>query len=149
METYYDILLNKQMKCKTLEDWKDFAEWLISEVYVKNASALSMEAAILEKYGQKALEELVDIALELEEKYTPAEIVVRNYGYTKDNMIPISDEKAYTLLEDGREVYLLHNDNTETMISHPIQIKNHNGPFGITTAELERIAKDYEAERGE
>lgn len=147
MKTYFDEVNDRKNACQTVEDWQKFAEWLIDEIYERNSSDLSMQEAILTKYGEKGLDELMEIAADIEKKYLPAEMTMHAFGYRKDSMCPISNELALKYLEDGREVYLLFNNNTEKMIANPREIENHNGLFGITYTELERIAKDLQAER--
>lgn len=147
MKTYFDEVNDRKNACQTIEDWQKFAEWLIDEIYERNSSDLSMQEAILTKYGEKGLDELMEIAADIEKKYLPAEMTMHAFGYRKDSMCPISNELALKYLEDGREVYLLFNDNTEKMIANTREIENHNGLFGITYDELERVAKDLQAER--
>lgn len=147
MKTYYEQVEERKTACQTKEDWQEFAEWLVGEVYEKNASSLYMEEAILEIYGQTGLDKLTDLAIELEDKYLPAEISMHMFGYKNEQMMPVTKEKAIELLDDGREVFMLFSDNTERPISHEAQIANHSGLFGVTYEELERIARDNGAEK--
>ena len=53
------------------------------------------------------------------------------YGYTSDELLPLSKERAAELWEQDLTVYLLHEDNTEAMAFDREDIDNHDGIFGI------------------
>lgn len=53
------------------------------------------------------------------------------YGYTADELLPLSKERAAELWEQDLTVYLLYEDNTEAMAFDREDIDNHDGFFGI------------------
>ena len=53
------------------------------------------------------------------------------YGYTSDELLPLSKERAAELWELDLTVYLLYEDNTEAMAFDREDIDNHDGFFGI------------------
>lgn len=54
-----------------------------------------------------------------------------SYGYTADELLPLSKERAVELWEQGLTVYLLYEDNTEAMAFDRADIDTHDGLFGI------------------
>lgn len=53
------------------------------------------------------------------------------YGYTENDMLPLSREKAAVLMEKDETVYLLHPGNGASMAFDMDDIDQHNGLFGI------------------
>lgn len=53
------------------------------------------------------------------------------YGYTSDELLPLSKKRAAELWEQDLTVYLLYGDNTEAMAFDREDIDNHDGFFGI------------------
>lgn len=53
------------------------------------------------------------------------------YGYTSDELLPLSKERAAALWEQDLPVFLLYQDNTEAMIFDIGEMKEHDGLFGI------------------
>lgn len=53
------------------------------------------------------------------------------YGYTSDELLPLSKERAIELWEQDLTVYLLYEDNTEAMVFDRADIDNHGGLLGI------------------
>ncbi len=54
-----------------------------------------------------------------------------SYGYTSDELLPLSKERAIELWEQDLTVYLLYEDNTEAMAFDRADIDNHGGLLGI------------------
>ncbi|MDU6975413.1 MAG: YodL domain-containing protein [Clostridiales bacterium] len=57
------------------------------------------------------------------------------YGYTADELLPLSKEQAIELWERDLPVFILYQDNTEAMIFDIEEMKEHDGLFGIETAD--------------
>lgn len=57
------------------------------------------------------------------------------YGYTADELLPLSKERAAELWEQDLPVFILYPDNTEAMIFDIEEMKDHDGLFGIETAD--------------
>lgn len=53
------------------------------------------------------------------------------YGYTSDELLPLSKERAIELWKQDLTIYLLYEDNTEAMAFDRADIDNHDGLLGI------------------
>ena len=60
------------------------------------------------------------------------------YGYTCDNMLPISSARAVELFDTGHCIFLLYADSTEAMAFGRDEIRNHDGLCGIEREDWER-----------
>ena len=56
---------------------------------------------------------------------------MQEYGYTWNEMLPLTQERALELFDDDLPVYLLHTDGSETTVSDRKQITEHDGMCGI------------------
>lgn len=66
---------------------------------------------------------------------------MREYGYTWNEMLPLTQEKALELFDHDLPVYLLHNDGSETTVDDRKQIMEHEGIFGIEKGDWENERK--------
>lgn len=67
-------------------------------------------------------------------------IETRNaYGYTDDNMLPLTRERAMELFQQDCTVYMLYEGNGEGMAFDLEDIQLHTGIFGITREEWELV----------
>ena len=66
---------------------------------------------------------------------------MREYGYTWNEMLPLTQEKALELFDHDLPVYLLHNDGSETTVEDRKQITGHEGIFGIEKGDWENERK--------
>ena len=84
----------------------------------------------------------------LDEYPTPDEQVstpdMQEYGYSYDGMLPVTRERALELDAAGLTVYVLHEDNTESMVFDPQEIMNHGGLFGVDHEEWEKSPQFHE-----
>ncbi len=62
---------------------------------------------------------------------------MEQYGYLYDGMLPVSKERALELDAAGLTVYVLHEDNTESMVFDSDEILQHGGLFGVDCEEWE------------
>jgi len=69
------------------------------------------------------------------------------YGYTDQDMLPLSKDRAAELAERDVTVYMLYEDNTEAMAFEPEEIQNHSGMFGITREDWEAVRDQFPAEQ--
>ena len=69
---------------------------------------------------------------------------MQEYGYTYDGMIPVTRERALELDAAGLTVYVLHEDNTESMVFDPQEIMDHGGLFGVDHEEWEKSPQFHE-----
>ena len=65
------------------------------------------------------------------------------YGYSYDNMLPLTKEVADKLFDVDAVIYMLHYDNTETMVLDKNDITNHDGIFGIEKADWAAVKDNY------
>ena len=70
------------------------------------------------------------------------ERAMQSYGYTDEEMLPLSKDRALELMERDVTVYLLYGDNTEAMALDDREIIEHNGLFGITREDWDAIKAD-------
>ncbi|MGN0485303.1 MAG: YodL domain-containing protein, partial [Lachnospiraceae bacterium] len=66
---------------------------------------------------------------------------MREYGYTWNEMLPLTQEKALELFDHDLPVYLLHSDGSETTVEDRKQITEHEGIFGIEKGDWENERK--------
>mgnify|MGYP003094858397 FL=1 len=62
---------------------------------------------------------------------------MQEYGYFYDGMLPVTRERALELDAAGLTVYVLHKDNTESMVFDSQEIMDHGGLFGVDREEWE------------
>lgn len=72
---------------------------------------------------------------------------MHEYGYRKDDMYPLSQDKALEMHRLGFKVYCLQPDGTAGTFSSREMIEEHNGIFGIRKAdwdyEMEHLDDEY------
>ena len=69
---------------------------------------------------------------------------MQEYGYAYDGMFPVTRERALELDAAGLTVYVLHEDNTESMVFDPQEIMDHGGLFGVDREEWEKSPQFHE-----
>ena len=69
---------------------------------------------------------------------------MQEYGYTYDGMLPVTRERALELDAAGLTVYVLHEDNTESMVFDPQEIMEHGGLCGVDREEWEKSPQFHE-----
>ena len=69
---------------------------------------------------------------------------MREYGYLYDGMLPVTRERALELDAAGLTVYVLHEDNTESMVLDTDEIMEHGGLFGVDHEEWEHSPQFHE-----
>ena len=69
---------------------------------------------------------------------------MQEYGYFYDGMLPVTRERALELDAAGLTVYLLHEDNTESMVFDTEEIMEHGGLFGVEHEEWEQSPAFHE-----
>lgn len=65
------------------------------------------------------------------------------YGYTDDDMLPLSKERAAELYEQDMTVYMLDADNSAEMAFDRADIDTHTGIFGVLCEEWEQT-REYQ-----
>ena len=69
---------------------------------------------------------------------------MQEYGYFYDGMLPVTRERALELDAAGLTVYVLHEDNTESMVFDSKEIMDHGGLFGVDHEEWEKSPQFHE-----
>ncbi|ERM51876.1 yodL-like family protein [Clostridioides difficile F665] len=69
---------------------------------------------------------------------------MQEYGYSYDGMLPVTRERALELDAAGLTVYVLHEDNTESMVFDPQEIMEHGGLCGVDREEWEKSPQFHE-----
>ncbi|WP_438266573.1 YodL domain-containing protein [Enterocloster clostridioformis] len=113
---------------------------------LQEAAYQQMQAEV----GQMAVSSQLPEAQEqaLDEYPMPDEQVstpdMQEYGYSYDGMLPVTRERALELDAAGLTVYVLHEDNTESMVFDPQEIMDHGGLFGVDREEWEKSPQFHE-----
>jgi len=68
----------------------------------------------------------------------------QGYGYFYDGMLPVTKERALELDAAGLTIYVLHEDNTESMVFDTEEIMEHGGLFGVEHEEWEQSPAFHE-----
>ena len=61
---------------------------------------------------------------------------MHNFGYMWDGMFPLTKEGAVMLHDVGYPIFLLHSDNTESLVRECCEIYEHEGMFGMAEGFL-------------
>ena len=69
---------------------------------------------------------------------------MQEYGYFYDGMLPVTRERALELDAAGLTIYILHEDNTESMVFDTEEIMEHGGLFGVEHEEWEKSPQFHE-----
>ena len=113
---------------------------------LQEAAYQQMQAEVRQMAASSQLPEAQEQALD--EYPTPDEQVstpdMQKYGYSYDGMLPVTRERALELDAAGLTVYVLHEDNTESMVFDPQEIMDHGGLFGVDREEWEKSPQFHE-----
>ena len=113
---------------------------------LQEAAYQQMQAEASQMTASSQLPEAQEQALD--EYPTPDEQVstpdMQKYGYSYDGMLPVTRERALELDAVGLTVYVLHEDNTESMVFDPQEIMEHGGLFGVDREEWEKSPQFHE-----
>lgn len=118
-------------------------EQIISEYEVKLPYGEPMPDSeknrLLDDISEKALSQMsVDLP---DPNITLADM--NAYGYSYENMLPLTKDVAQKLFDMDSAVYMLHYDNTESMVLDTSEIKAFDGVFGIEKADWEAVKDNY------
>ena len=113
---------------------------------LQEAAYQQMQAEVSQMAASSQLPEAQEQALD--EYPMPDEQVstpdMQEYGYSYDGMLPVTRERALELDAAGLTVYVLHEDNTESMVFDPQEIMDHGGLFGVDREEWEKNPQFHE-----
>ena len=118
-------------------------EQIISEYEVKLPYGEPMHDSeknrLLDDISEKALSQMsVDLP---DPNITLADM--NAYGYSYENMLPLTKDMAQKLFDMDAAVYMLHYDNTESMVLDTSEIEGFDGIFGIEKADWEAVKDNY------
>jgi len=123
-----NLIVNYAYKLDDMNKTRELAEKLAYQLeYAQQDVGLTIIDA------QTEIESLPDSMIGLSE--------MREYGYTWNEMLPLTQEKALELFVHDLPVYLLHNDGSETTVEDRKQITEHDGIFGIEKGDWENERK--------
>ena len=113
---------------------------------LQDAAYQQMQAEVRQRTSYSQLPEAQEQALD--EYPMPDEQVsipdMQEYGYFYDGMLPVTRERALELDAAGLTVYVLHEDNTESMVFDSQEIMDHGGIFGVDREEWEKSPQFHE-----
>ena len=118
------LIVNYAHKLNDMEKTRELAEHIYYEETEGNQGA-----ALAVSDAQAEIDALPDQMIGLSE--------MEEYGYTGEEMLPLTKETALELFDRDLPVYQLHEDGTETMAEEREQITGHEGIFGIEKADWE------------
>ncbi len=123
-----NLIVNYAYKIDDMDKTRELAEKLAYQLeYTQQDVGLTIIDA------QAEIDALPDPMIGLSE--------MREYGYTWNEMLPLTQEKALELFDHDLPVYLLHNDGSETTVEDRKQITEHKGIFGIEKVDWENERK--------
>ena len=123
-----NLIVNYAYKLDDMNKTRELAEKLAYQLeYAQQDVGLTIIDA------QAEIDALPDLMIGLSE--------MREYGYTWNEMLPLTQEKALELFDHDLPVYLLHNDGSETSVEDRKQITEHKGIFGIEKGDWENERK--------
>ena len=123
-----NLIVNYAYKLNDMDKTRELAEKLAYQLeYAQQDVGLTIIDA------QAEIDALPDPMIGLSE--------MREYGYTWNEMLPLTQAKALELFDHDLPVYLLHNDGSETTVEDREQITEYEGIFGIEKGDWENERK--------
>ena len=116
---------------------------------LQDAACQQMQEQVSQQTAETADTQLPDAQEQSLDEYPmpDSEVSVsdmQEYGYLYDGMLPVTRERALELDAAGLTVYLLHEDNTESMVFDTEEIMEHGGLFGVEHEEWEQSPAFHE-----
>ena len=116
---------------------------------LQDAACQQMQEQVSQQSAETAATQLPDAQEQSLDEYPmpDSEVSVsdmQEYGYFYDGMLPVTRERALELDAAGLTVYVLHEDNTESMVFDPQEIMEHGGLFGVEHEEWEQSPAFHE-----
>ena len=118
------LIVNYAFKLGDMEKTRELAE----HIYYEETEG-SQGAALAVIDAQAEIDALPDPMIGLSE--------MEEYGYTWNEMLPLTQGRALELFDRDLPVYLLHEDGSETTVKNRRQITEHEGIFGIEKGDWE------------
>ena len=116
---------------------------------LQDAACQQMQEQVSQQTAETADTQLPDAQEQSLDEYPmpDSEVSVsdmQEYGYFYDGMLPVTRERALELDAAGLTVYILHEDNTESMVFDTEEIMEHGGLFGVEHEEWEQSPAFHE-----
>ena len=116
---------------------------------LQDAACQQMQEQVSQQSAETAATQLPDAQEQALDEYPmpDSEVSVsdmQKYGYFYDGMLPVTRERALELDAAGLTVYVLHEDNTESMVFDTEEIMEHGGLFGVEHEEWEQSPAFHE-----
>ena len=116
---------------------------------LQDAACQQMQEQVSQQSAETAATQLPDAQEQSLDEYPmpDSEVSVsdmQGYGYFYDGMLPVTRERALELDAAGLTVYILHEDNTESMVFDTEEIMEHGGLFGVEHEEWEQSPAFHE-----
>ena len=113
-----NLIVNYAYKLGNVEKTRELAE----HIYAQEVDG-NQDVALAMIDAQAEIDALPDSMVGVSE--------MQEYGYTWNEMLPLTQERALELFDGDLPVYLLHTDGSETTVSDRKQITEHDGMCGI------------------
>lgn len=113
-----NLIVNYAYKLGDMEKTRELAE----HIYAQEVDG-NQDVALAMIDAQAEIDALPDSMVGVSE--------MQEYGYTWNEMFPLTQERALELFDHDLPVYLLHTDGSETTVSDRKQITEHDGMCGI------------------
>ncbi|MEY8519287.1 DUF3849 domain-containing protein [Lachnospiraceae bacterium 29-84] len=130
-----NLIVDYAFKLNDMEKTRELAEHIY---YEETEGSQGAAPAVID--AQAEIDALPDPMIGLWE--------MEEYGYTWNEMLPLTQGRALELFDRGLPVYLLHEDGSETTVHDRKQITGHEGIFGIEKGDWEN-EKNFRAMREE
>ena len=116
---------------------------------LQDAACQQMQEQVSQQSAETAATQLPDAQEQSLDEYPmpDSEVSVsdmQEYGYFYDGMLPVTRERVLELDAAGLTVYVLHEDNTESMVFDTEEIMEHGGLFGVEHEEWEQSPQFHE-----
>ena len=113
-----NLIVNYAYKLGNIEKTRELAE----HIYAQEVDG-NQDVALAMIDAQAEIDTLPDSMVGVPE--------MQEYGYTWNEMLPLTQERALKLFDDDLPVYFLHTDGSETTVSDRKQITEHDGMCDI------------------
>ena len=123
-----NLIVNYAYKLGNIEKTRELAE----HIYAQEVDG-NQDVALAMIDAQAEIDALPDSMVSISE--------MQEYGYTWNEMLPLTQERALELFDGDLPVYLLHTDGSETTVSDRKQIMEHDGMCGIEKGDWQNERK--------
>ena len=123
-----NLIVNYAYKLSNVEKTRELAE----HIYAQEVDG-NQDVALAMVDAQAEIDALPDSMVGISE--------MQEYGYTWNEMLPLTQERALELFDHDLPVYLLHTDGSESTVADRKQILEHDGMCGIEKGDWQNARK--------